>query len=561
MSKKASDPALLPPPLPDQPSAVPPPTPASSASPLAPPSPFTPSHARPSAGNSPAGGGAIERGGASESRVSRVPAGPKDARETANGVESEEDDEPSTWWERVWDRFGLRETPSWLTSLIVHLAIILLLAIVPIAEKIGDSITILSGPASETDGLDDVTAFEVNPSTEDSEMLENLPEAISLDSLNLELATPALPSDVADSSLALDSPILGGLKGRTGALKETLLKAYGGTPGTEDAVAAGLEWLAKQQRSDGSWSLVGPYKGGATTENKPAATAMALLAFLGAGNTHQSGEYQFQVKRGLEYLVAQQDEDGFFAKKASGNQRTYAQAQSSIAICELYGMTGDSKLEAIAMRAIEYAQMAQAKDGGWRYNPKEPGDMSVTGWYVMALMSARMGGLIVDSGTLENVHNFLDSVQRSARGTTKDPDGERYAYQRYSVGTPAMTAEGMLCRLYLGWSASDKRIQEGCELLCSNPIAQSPDRRSFYYWYYATTALHHVGGDYWRRWNDVMKVELPALQEKSGPNRGSWSAQDDPHEGGGGRLYSTCFSIYCLETYYRHLPLNRMSGE
>ncbi|XZE43120.1 prenyltransferase/squalene oxidase repeat-containing protein [Pirellulaceae bacterium SH467] len=535
MSKSASDPAShQPPPLPVPPPAIPPS--------LAPPPQVT---GRGGKGVAPAG----------------VTSG--SAHPTATGERDAEEDreEELTWREKLWVRFGLQETPSWLTSLIVHLAIILLLAIVPIAEKIGDSITILSGTSSDTNGEDDLTAFEINPSAEDSEMLENLPDAISLESLNLDLATPALPTDVAANDLALDSPILGGLKGRTGILKETLLKAYGGTQGTEDAVAAGLDWLAKQQRSDGSWSLVGPYKGGATTENKPAATAMAMLAFLGAGNTHQSGEYQFQVKRGLDFLISQQDEDGFFAKRASGNQRTYAQAQCSIAICELYGMTGDPKLESIAMRAIQYAQVAQAKDGGWRYNPKEPGDMSVTGWYVMALMSARMGGLLVDSSTLENVHNFLDLVQRSGRGTAKDPDGERYAYQRYSVGTPAMTAEGMLCRLYLGWSATDKRIQEGCELLCSNPVAQAPDRRSFYYWYYATTSLHHVGGEYWRRWNDVMKVELPALQEKSGPNRGSWSAQDDPHEGGGGRLYSTCFSIYCLETYYRHLPLNRMSGE
>ncbi len=188
MSKKASDPALLPSLLPGQPPAVPPLPPASSSPappPLAPPTyGAPPKHGAPASGSVP--------------------------QQAVNSEESDGDGEPRTWWERVWIRFGLRETPSWLTSLIVHLAIILLLAIVPIAEKIGDSITILSGPASETDGLDDVTAFEVNPSAEDSEMLENLPEAISLDSLNLDLATPALPSDVADSSLALDSPILGG---------------------------------------------------------------------------------------------------------------------------------------------------------------------------------------------------------------------------------------------------------------------------------------------------------------------------------------------------------------
>ncbi len=471
---------------------------------------------------------------------------------------ADEKDEIPAWLRSILNRFTLRETPSWLTSLMVHLAIILLLAIIPLSEKIGSSITIFSG-AADSEGDDELPVMDVSASEDSSDTTDSLADQLNIEAVSVESLTVPVPE--VNMDLKVDSAISGGLKGRTGAMKEALLKAYGGTAGTEEAVAMGLAWLAKQQRSDGSWSLVGPFRGGAASENKPAATAMALIAFLGAGNTHEEGEYQANVKKGIQYILSLQDEDGFFAQKAVGNQRTYAQAQCTIAVCELYGMTGDPKLVPAATKAIEFAQQAQAKNGGWRYQPKEPGDMSVTGWYVMALMSARMGGLTVDSEVLENVHQFLDLVQRSARGNKRDPEGERYAYQAFSTGTPAMTAEGMLCRLYLGWNATDKRILAGSDMLCENPVSRAPNRISFYYWYYATTTLHHLGGSYWRRWNDEMKVELPALQEKSGPNRGSWSAEEDPHEAGGGRLYATCFAIYCLETYYRHLPLNRMTSE
>ena len=41
--------------------------------------------------------------------------------------------------------------------------------------------------------------------------------------------------------------------GRQEGIKRSLLRAYGGTALTEDAVKDGLRWLAKQQRPRGSW--------------------------------------------------------------------------------------------------------------------------------------------------------------------------------------------------------------------------------------------------------------------------------------------------------------------
>ncbi|OUT54246.1 MAG: hypothetical protein CBB71_23030, partial [Rhodopirellula sp. TMED11] len=89
-------------------------------------------------------------------------------------------------------------------------------------------------------------------------------------------------------------------------------------------------------------------------------------------------------------------------------------------------------------------------------------------------------------------------------------------------------------------------------LLQDHPITL--DKANVYYWYYATQIMHHYGGQPWREWNDVMKVKLPAAQVTQGRERGSWSPQRfrwSFH----GRLYTTCLNLYCLEVYYRHLPL------
>ena len=116
-----------------------------------------------------------------------------------------------------------------------------------------------------------------------------------------------------------------------------------------------------------------------------------------------------------------------------------------------------------------------------------------------------------------------------------------------------MTAEGLLCRQYLGWDRNDGRLQEGLNLLRTDAPFDI-NQQNVYYWYYATQAFHHVGGPLWTEWNNEMKVKLPALQIKDGSERGSWAPQGDRWSIGG-RLYTTCLSIYCLEVYYRHLPL------
>ena len=476
---------------------------------------------------------------------------------THEDTEESEQKEPDSILESLLP-YTLRETPSWLISLTVHVAIILLLALIPLSERIRSSMSVLAGMSELDEAGEEMASFDLSSDAselEASEAMATLPDLVST-----ELIVPDMKPSLTQSDLVIPMSLSSGLRGRTGEMKGALLKKFGGTQGTEDAVEAGLKWLERNQRSDGSWSLIGPYNDGGVTENKPAATAMALLAFMGAGNTHKSGLYKENVRKGIEVIKRFQDKEGFFAAQAVGNQRTYAQAQCTIAICELYGMSGDEELREAAQKAVRYAQKSQNKMGGWRYDPPRDGaDTCVTGWYVMALMSARMAGLDVDSESLERVHGFLDTVQRLGRTTKPDSQGERYAYQSYNIAIPSMTAEGMLCRLYLGWNTKDPRIESGATFLNSQPMSTDNGRISYYYWYYATTTLHHIGGSQWTQWNEAMKQVLPDLQIASGKERGSWPPAGDPHEGAGGRLYATCFALYCLESYYRHLPLSDMA--
>ena len=453
----------------------------------------------------------------------------------------------------------VRGAPPWMVSMVVHAFILLIMGLIFTAQPIAEQIMLITPP--------DIYAEKLG-----EQVLED--ELQSADSMNLDVLDPALSfsdkppvddpfaappvidlNDPEANSATSDivAPAIGlALTGREEGSKRSLLAAYGGTATTEASVREGLLWLKKQQKPDGIWSLMGPYSNGGYAENRVAATAMALLAFQGAGHTHQ-GKTEFQpvVAKGWKALLAMQNADGEFQGESGGHSRSYAQAQATIALCEIYGMTKDKSFRDPAQKAVNYALFAQSPQGGWRYSPKEDGDTSVTGWYVMALQSAMMSGLDVPSPTFDKISGFLDSVGHENQS--------KYAYMPGQDYRLSMTAEGLLCREYLGWKHNDERLRAGVNYLLANPIDynSSESHQNVYYWYYATQTLHHMDGDDWDKWNKVMRQAVPAHQIKSGPEKGSWvpSPGDSHGASAGGRLYTTCLSIYMLEVYYRHLPI------
>jgi hypothetical protein len=278
---------------------------------------------------------------------------------------------------------------------------------------------------------------------------------------------------------------------------------------------------------------------------------MALLALQGAGNTPQLGQFKKNVENGFKWLLEQQGDDGCFFHEGPFMHRFYTQGQCTIALCELLGMTKDSRYRGPAEKAVQYLLDTQSDAGGWRYEPRVDSDVSVTGWIVMALQSARMAGLDVPEENLRRVERFLDRVALEG--------GSRYPYRQGEEIRVSMTAEALLCRQYLGWKRDDPRLIEGVTLLTQpENLIDFGERRDTYYWYYATQVVHHMEGEYWQRWNAVMRQVLPEQQVKQGREAGSWDPLKptrDPWEAHGGRLYVTCLSLYMLEVYYRHLPL------
>jgi hypothetical protein len=160
-----------------------------------------------------------------------------------------------------------------------------------------------------------------------------------------------------------------------------------------------------------------------------------------------------------------------------------------------------------------------------------------------------MAGLAIPSETYRGASRWLDSVRTG-------PSHALYAYQPGRGPTPAMTAEALLCRQYLGLPREDAAMRAGGTFLAAN----LPDwkTRSSYYWYYATQVMYHLQGKPWTIWNAKLRGMLVSAQVRSGPSAGSWHPHKPSHDewgDRGGRLYETALSLLMLEVYYRYLPL------
>ena len=117
-----------------------------------------------------------------------------------------------------------------------------------------------------------------------------------------------------------------------------------------------------------------------------------------------------------------------------------------------------------------------------------------------------------------------------------------------------MTAEALLCRMYLGWERDDPRLVAAVRRM-NKYHPPDEDEMNVYYWYYATQVMHHFGGSQWNKWNKKVRQLLVGSQRKRGTNAGSWDPDEFRWGRQGGRIYVTSLAVCTLEVYYRHLPL------
>lgn len=473
------------------------------------------------------------------------------------------------------------ESSSWLASALVHATFIILLSLFALNTRGPRSDLWLTG-AFESEAMEDLD-LELSELREAGEVADLPYEATAtllspeeIESESLVSAPNLEPATIGDTYQDFGNPLGsfsqplstggGGLEGRGRANRRRLALEGGGSEESEAAVELGLAWLAEHQMDDGGWRFNlrecpqcnGACRNSGVIQSTTASTGLSLLCFLGAGYTHQQGPYQEVVARGLYYLtermlitsmggdlrdrsVITDIGNGVPIRYKNGDM--YSHAIATLALCEAYAMTRDENLAGPAQQAIDFIVYAQHDAGGWRYEPGEPGDLSVTGWQVTALKSGLLGQREIPRQVWYKVSEFLDSLQEDG--------GSAYGYQRPEARKASMTAVGLLTRLLLGqWPKDHRPLLKGIARLAD----EDPRRNHMYFNYYATQAIHHSGAPGWKRWNPRMRDYLVETQATEGHERGSWYF-DEAWSDRGGRIYTTTLAILTLEVYYRYMPM------
>ena len=337
----------------------------------------------------------------------------------------------------------------------------------------------------------------------------------------------------------------------------------------ESSVDRGLAYLASMQEADGRFP--------SEDVAQPAVTSLAVMAFLSRGHLPDEGRYGKQISKAIDFVLSTQKRRGYFsllpvAPPAGHNTPaqtvTYNHSIAGLMLGEVYGMThGEraTRIEAALTSALIYHREVQTQQkekpsdfGGFRYGypegPNASSDMSVTGWALMFLRSARNAEFNVPKQYFDE---GLDFVERCHE---QDPALHEKGVFRYrplesdpnailQISLPN-TASAMLT-LILGGRHEHVGIRDGVAWFQSHPYPK-PWQEGYFYLssYYSSQAMAQVGGD---SWNQVFPQIAANLLAEQAPT-GNWPA------GGGterayGLSYSTSLAILSLTPAYQLLPI------
>lgn len=486
----------------------------------------------------------------------------------------------------------VRRAPYLLASMLIHVLIGFVLASLMLLQRPDDAVPALLVQAPPPPpAVEDPPPPEppVAPPVEPNEPVINNSDPVDADSTDV--------TDPGDVNFIGEAPFEGisdnpaiGLGGPPGG-------DHGGPPGgrrgsppaSEQALRDALVWLAEHQNRAGYWDadefmLEDRWRDqpSSTGKGNPVVdvglTGLALLAFLGDGNTTSDGPYRDQVGRAVTWLRAIQRDDGLFGEEV-GNPTLYNQALATLAMAEAYRLGGRSPLlKAPVEKAVRLLVKARNPYGAWRYSlePNGDNDTSITGWMVFALKSAHDAGLSIDKSCFDGAAAWLDSMTDGQTGRTgyawadggggpgslpaRGANAARFPPDR----SESLTAVSLLCRIFMSDSARLRRWEDHPQhallsqqvglLRAKPPRWDEGGNLDLYYWYYATYAMNQWGGAAWKDWERALGKALLPNQRRDNPQDnffGSWDPADAWGDDGG-RVYSTAVCALMMEVYYRY---------
>lgn len=342
----------------------------------------------------------------------------------------------------------------------------------------------------------------------------------------------------------------------------------------DTSVERGLEWLISQQNEDGSFD--------SPASGQPAITSFCLMAFLAQGESPADGKYQQQLVAAVNFIADQQKRNGLIAStapndvpiprnvhKTVGSPSVYNHAISGLALCEAYGQCSPEQAErltpiiekaiAATVEMQRWGPKQKQNVGGWRYlDLRFPGkfsDLSVSGWQLMFLRSAKNAGFDVPEKSIDAAVKYIEGC------FLKDKDRKVHAYLAGNrrACTRAMAGAGILALAHAGKHDSKEARSSGEWLLKHDfkkynddtpPYGGRPWQDRYHYGsVLCSQAMFQLGGKYWKQFFPPLVDTLLANQQ---PN-GAWPPEKNEPQYG--QVYSTSLCILSLSVPNQMLPI------
>jgi hypothetical protein len=341
----------------------------------------------------------------------------------------------------------------------------------------------------------------------------------------------------------------------------------------DQAVERSLSWLASQQQPDGSFPTQ-PW-------GQPGVTSLCVLAFLSHGHLPGEGEHGERLEKAIDYIVACQKPSGLLALVAPPSRELernisheigytvpYNHAIAALTLCEAYAMDGAQRakqLEPTIKLALEATLEMQnwpkdhpEDEGGWRYlddYDDRDSDLSVTGWQLMFLRSAKNAGFDVPD---EPVGRAIGYVRRCFRNDVGSFSYKTGYENRVSRG---MSGAGVLALAHAGLhgtpeakSAGKWILESGFEEYGGFGFVNGSRREDDRYHYGLLTccqAMYQLGGP---SWQEFYPPTVRAIL--SGQNvQGYWQRENHRRDALFGEAYTSAICVLALGAPNQLLPV------
>ena len=339
------------------------------------------------------------------------------------------------------------------------------------------------------------------------------------------------------------------------------------------AVARALVWLAAQQQPNGSFPTL--------DTGQPGVTCLCMLAFMSHGHLPGEGPYGEHLKRAGEYALSCQKPNGLVTLIGPegpqisreihhdiGSTCAYNHGISSLTLSELYGATPPTDSEhlksaiSLALRAtLEMQRWPKDRSidlGGWRYIDHwddKDSDLSITGWQLMFLRSARNAGFDVPEKSIDDAVAYVRRTFTPRYGAFCYVADESLDYR-----SRGMAGAGILALAHAGYHKAPEATRSGDWILQYNfhdyneiePFQQGWKNDRYHYGLFnCCQAMYQLGGRHWQQFfPDVVKTLLANQQPD-----GSWPAENHHHDAQFGNAYTTALVLLTLGAPNQLLPV------